>query len=124
MHYYNDFIEYINYKIKSFELTLDYIKQNVKDKYDIKKILNYIDYLEQIKMSIIEKQQEGYIFKKIFDEIKDKYREYNIKDILTFDINEDWKLLEPKKISTYELDDFKINTKMINSKKTKYPKKK
>ena len=79
MLYYKDFIDYLNYKIKSYELTLDDIQENKKDKYDIKSIINYINCLHEIKMTMLDKQQDGFIFKKTYEDLIIKYKDYNIK---------------------------------------------
>ena len=123
MLYYNNFIDYINYKIKCYELTIDYINDKNIKSYDIKKMISYNECLNNIKNVIFDNQQEGYIFKKTLENLKESYKEFNIKEILLFDNNEEWNILEPKILKEIELDDFKIRKKFYSkSKKINYPK--
>ena len=108
MLYYDNFIEYIKYQIKRYELTFKEIKINKKN-YDLNKYENFIKKLNSLLYDALNNQQDGKEFHIFFNEIKVSYTILN--DILNFDIDENWKDKEITPLTDFELFEFKLRKK-------------
>lgn len=119
---YCNYISYINYKLKCYDLTINNISEINKDKYDHNKIFKDKDILEKIKNFLIINQQDGITFKKTIKNIKTKFEIANINNIFNYDSDENWDALESKILNEVDLDKYRIFKKKGYSKKILYPK--
>ena len=117
MYYYQQYIDYINYRKNAFILTIEKIKDNDnKDlTYNLDQLNILVDELDKIINLLIMNQLESIDLKRSIDEIKDK--SLCFKFIHDFDLDDNWRDKNLEIVNESNLEEFKLIKKKLKTKK-------